>query len=220
MGELIILAPRRQSRSRQMQPSNLAFYFDLSCPFSYLAVEWVERMLGEVDWVPVAGQALRGAGQLEMAAARARLEKLRAAAERRAAELRLPLVWPDEFPAPVPGALRTAQCASDTGAGARFALAAARLAFCGGFDLEDPEVLAEAAAAAGLTLDDCLAAAGDRSLDATIDATARGLLARGVTELPAMRSGRHFHHGERGLTETAALLRARTVYLRPLAPVG
>jgi 2-hydroxychromene-2-carboxylate isomerase len=120
----------------------------------------------------------------------------------------------------VPGALRTAVRAGEIGAGARFGLAAARLAFCGGFDLEDPEVLAEAAAAAGLTLDDCLAAAGDRSLDATLEATARGLRAKGVRELPAVRAGRRFHQGERGLAETAALLRATAAYVRPLAPVG
>jgi 2-hydroxychromene-2-carboxylate isomerase len=129
-------------------------------------------------------------------------------------------VWPARFPEAVPGALRSAVRALDVGAGARFGLAAERLAFCGGFDLEDPEVLAEAAAVAGLALDDCLAAAGDRSLDATLEATTRGLRAQDVTELPAMRSGRRFRHGERGLTETAAALRTRSVSLRPLAPVG
>lgn len=211
MGELIQLAERRADRSRLQGRAQKAFFYDLACPFSYLAAERVERLLGEVDWVPVA--TLIPTSRRETA-------ELRARAESRAAELHLPLVWPDRFPAAVPGALRAAIRAGEVGAGARFGLAAARLAFCGGFDLEDPEVLAEAAAAAGLTLDDCLAAAGDRSLDQTIVATARGLLARGVTELPAVRSGRRFHMGERGLTETAALLRARTVYPRPLAPVG
>jgi 2-hydroxychromene-2-carboxylate isomerase len=211
MGELISLAARRADRSRRNVGAETAFFYDLACPFSYLAAERVERLLGNVDWVPVT--SLTSRRRREMA-------ELRARAERRAAELRLPLVWPDRFPAGVPGALRTAVRANQVGAGARFGLAAARLAFCGGFDLEDPEVLAEASAAAGLALDDCLDAAGDRSIDATIEATSRGLLARGVTELPALRSGRRFHGGERGLTETAALLRARTVYLRPLAPVG
>ena len=44
---------------------------------------------------------------------------------------------------------------------AAFVLAATRLAFCGGFDLEDPEILAEAAAAAGIVLDDYLQASRD-----------------------------------------------------------
>jgi 2-hydroxychromene-2-carboxylate isomerase len=211
MGELIALAERRADRSRRSAAAETAFFYDLACPFSYLAAERVERSLGEVDWIPVT--SLHAMGSREVA-------ELRARAEQRTQELRLPLVWPDRFPAPVPSALRVAVRAGEVGAGARFGLAAARLAFCGGFDLEDPEVLAEAAAAAGLTLDDCLAAARDRSLDETIEATTRGLAARGVRELPAVRSGRQFHEGERGLSETAAMLRARTVYLRPLAPVG
>jgi 2-hydroxychromene-2-carboxylate isomerase len=211
MGELIVLADRRADRSRPQGRAETAFFYDLACPFSYLAAERVERVLGDVEWIPVASRAWTG---------ERRAAELRAQAEQRAADLHLPLVWPDRFPAEVPRALRAAVRAGEVGVGARFGLAAARLAFCGGFDLEDLEVLAEAAAAAGLSLDDCLDAAGDRSIDATIAATARGLLARGVAELPAVRSGRRFAEGERGLTETAALLRARPVYLRPLAPVG
>jgi 2-hydroxychromene-2-carboxylate isomerase len=211
MGELIALAERRADRSRRRQGTEVAFFYALACPFSYLAAERVERLLGEVAWIPVAAAATNSVREQA---------ELRTAAERRAAELRLPLVWPDKFQAGVPGALRTAVRAGEIGAGARFGLAAARLAFCGGFDLEDPEVLAEAAAVAGLTLDDCLAAAGDRSLEATLEATVRGLRAKGVSELPAVRAGRQFHQGERGLAETAALLRARTVCARPLAPVG
>jgi 2-hydroxychromene-2-carboxylate isomerase len=211
MGELISLAERRADRSRRPESGEVAFFYDLACPFSYLAAERVERLLGEVQWIPVAAAATNTVRETA---------RLRADAESRATELRLPLVWPDQFPAGVPGALRTAIRAGEIGAGARFGLAAARLAFCGGFDLEDPEVLAEAAAAAGLTLEGCLSAAGDRSLDATLEATARGLRAKAVVELPAVRAGRQFHQGERGLAETAASLRARTAYVRPLAPVG
>jgi hypothetical protein len=46
----------------------------------------------------------------------------------------------------VPGLLRAVSYATAIGGGAQFALAAMRLEFCGGFDLEDPEILAEAAA--------------------------------------------------------------------------
>ena len=95
---------------------------------------------------------------------------------------------------PLPGARPRRRCGrphtpAEIGAGARFALAASRLAFCGGFDLEDPEILAEAAAAAGIGLRECLAAAGDPTRDGALHATARGLLARGVRRLPAIRIG-------------------------------
>jgi 2-hydroxychromene-2-carboxylate isomerase len=211
MGELIALAERRADRSRRSAGAAPGFFYDLACPFSYLAAERVERLLGEVEWVPVTSFTPSSGGEVA---------ELRARAERRAAELRLPLVWPDRFPAEVPAALRAAVRAGEVGAGARFGLAAVRLAFCGGFDLKDPEVLAEAAAASGVALEECLAAAGDRSLDTTIEATARGLVARGVTQLPTVRFGRQFQEGEWGLAETAAPLEARAVSLRPLAPMG
>jgi 2-hydroxychromene-2-carboxylate isomerase len=107
-----------------------------------------------------------------------------------------------------PGGLRAAAFAAQAGQGGRFALAASRLAFCGGFDLEDPGVLAEAAKAAGLPVDECLAAAGDPRLDGPIDRAARALSARGVTVLPAVRTGRRLLAGERMLDEVAPLLRA------------
>jgi 2-hydroxychromene-2-carboxylate isomerase len=198
MGDVIFLAERRADRSRPRENARTAFFFDLACPFSYLAAERVERLLGEVDWVPVAGIKTQGVEDID---------ELRARVERRASELRLPLVWPDRFPADTPRALRAAARATHSGSGSRFALAAARLAFCGGFDLEDPEALAEAAAAAGMSLDECLAAARDAELDAELQATAHGLAAKGVGELPAVRVGRRFYDGEHRLSEAAALLR-------------
>ena len=209
MGQLISLSERRADRSRPSNSDRATFFFDLACPFSYLAAERVERLLGDVEWVP----ASTVSRPETVAAARAR-------AELRAAELRLPLVWPDRYPDCVPGALRVAARAAENGGGSRFALAAARLGFCGGFDLEDPEILAEAAAAAGMPLEQCLRAAGDSSLDLALEATARGLASRGVTELPAVRIGRRWFAGESGLTEAAAMRRALVTYGGPLAPVG
>jgi 2-hydroxychromene-2-carboxylate isomerase len=209
MGELIILAERRADRSRPAPSGRAAFFFDLSCPFSYLAAERVERILGAVDWIPTATESLQvGWGRWEAPA-------VGREAERRAAELRLPLVWPDRFPAAVPSALRAAAHAAELGAGAQFALAASRLAFCGGFDLEDPEVLAEAAAAAGIPLDACLAAAGDPAEDWALHATAQGLLAQGVRQLPAARVGRRWFEGEGAMPDAAAMLRAGAVDLAP-----
>jgi 2-hydroxychromene-2-carboxylate isomerase len=202
MGELIILADRRTDRSRPCGGVRPVFFFDLACPFSYLAAERVERMLGEVDWVPAAGAGALWRGDVG---------ELQVQAERRAAELRLPLVWPDRFPSSAPGALRAAANASHQASGSRFALAAARLAFCGGFDIEDPEVLAEAAAAAGVSLAECLTAASDTGLDAELEETARGLSAKGVRRLPAFCIGRRFFDGEHRLSEVAALVRAHPI---------
>src|ERR671936_536690 len=57
--------------------------------------------------------------------------------------------------------------------------AATRVAWSGGFGLDDPEVLVAAAAAAGLGLGDALDAGGDVSRDGPMDATAERLLAAG-----------------------------------------
>ena len=138
-------------------------------------------------------------------------ERVRRAARERAAALRLPLVWPERYPSPLRAAMRAAAFAAEQGRGGSFALAASRLAFCGGFDLDDPEVLAEAAAASGVGLTECLAAAGDPSRDGAMEAAGRKLLAAGADRLPALRVGRLLFAGEGRVAEAAAAAR------RPLA---
>lgn len=202
MGEVIELKDRLADRSRPRGGVRAAFFYDVVCPFSYLVAERVERVLGEVEWVPAPAVGLDGGARW------ARFEATRELAERHALAARLPLVWPDQFPADTRHALRAASYAAENGVGAIFALAAARLAFCGGFDLEDPEIIGTAAAAAGLPLDACLLAARDQARDRTLWATSRGLQVRGVKALPALRLGRRFIEGERILSEGAALLAA------------
>ncbi len=211
MGDLIVLKDWHRERTRALAGTLPAFFFDPMCPFSYLAAERVERMLGEVHWVPTAAASLHAPGPplqvpLHDALERDPLEQTRivmARAEHQALVLRLPLVWPDRFPAGSPAALRAAAYAAEADAGARFALAAARLAFCGGFDLEDRSVLADAAKAAELDVDEALAAASNPALDGPIHSTARGLRAHGVRSLPVIRVGRRLISGERMLEEAA-----------------
>jgi 2-hydroxychromene-2-carboxylate isomerase len=214
MGELIYLDDRRGDRLRPVRGESPTFFFDLGCPLSYLAAERVERTLGEAQWVPAAAVALADRERPSHDH-----EALRERAERGARALRLPLVWPERFPARVPCALRAAMHACELGAGPRFALAAMRLAFCGGFDLDDPETLAEAAAAAGIPLHECMAAAGESDRDEVLLSTARGLRRRGLNELPAIRVGRRWFEGEHGLVAASALLREPSAYDHPLAPV-
>jgi 2-hydroxychromene-2-carboxylate isomerase len=218
MGQLIYLDQRRAERPSIATPSIPTFVFDLGCPVSYLLAERIERTLGEADWVPVDGSGLRG--ELTRAGER----DWRKRAETLARSQRLPLVWPERFPAGAPCALRAAAYACELGAGPSFALAAFRLAFCGGFDLEDPEALAEAAAAAGVPLDECLAAAGETSRDEELQETCETLRGRGVDALPAVRVQGRWFGGESAILAASALLsagRAGTHSLTsPLAPVG
>ena len=198
MGDVISLAARRFER--QPAPSaagvpratRATFYFDLSSPFTYLAAERVERQLAGVTWRPVLGELVEA------------VPPSRALAEERARSLGLPIVWPEPGIGSVRPAMRVASLAAERGCAAAFVLAASRLAFCGGFELEDPEVLAEAAAVAGLGLDDCLRAAGDTSRDEAMEAAATRLASHGVDRLPVIRVGRLLFTGEDRLGEAVA----------------
>jgi 2-hydroxychromene-2-carboxylate isomerase len=211
MGQVIYLNEHRSERSRSHVVTPPLFFFDVSCPLSYLSAERIERKLGEVEWVPVDGASLRAgiAGQEILADAAhddADVHGLRTRADSCARALRLPLVWPDRFPGAARCAQRASTFACEIGAGAAFALAASRLAFCGGFDLEDPETLAEAAAAAGVPLEECLSAAGETWRDEELEANADLLRARGISELPAIRIGDQWFEGEAGLLAAGALI--------------
>jgi 2-hydroxychromene-2-carboxylate isomerase len=186
-------APPRRTLSRHLPCSpvgsqSTSFFFELSSPLSYLAAERVERMLGEVTWVPT----MPLAHQRTVADADG---GILVAAEREAARLRLPLVIPDGPSGAVRNATRAAAYAAANGSGSRFALAAFRLAFCGGFDLNHPGVLAEAAAAAGLPAADILRAASDSRWDIQPAGTARGLAGHGVVEMPAIRVASRWFEG-------------------------
>jgi 2-hydroxychromene-2-carboxylate isomerase len=224
MGQVIYLSDHRRahSPSPRIRRERPLFFFDVACPLSYLVAERVERRLGPVEWVAVSRSALRHA-ELRPAAAEPAVggEELavREAAEAGARELRLPLVWPDRFPSGAPCAQRAAHFACELGAGGEFALAASRLAFCGGFDLEDPETLAEAAAAAGVPLEECLSAAGEGWRDEELVRAARELTAHGIHELPAIRVGDRWFPGQAGLLAAEATLTAGEAQRAPLAPV-
>lgn len=198
MGTVVSLASRRRARAAAAaassalgRPPRATFMFDLADPGTYLAAERIDGMLAAVDWVPVSRFALagdiRGRTEHEVAA--------------RAAALRMPLNWPVRGDEPRPAAMRAAAYAAEQGRGAAFVLAASRLAFCGGFDLDDPEVLAEAAAAASLGLDECLHAAGDAARDLAIEDAACALARDGCTRLPAVRVGAMLFCGEERVIE-------------------
>lgn len=208
MGDVIRLADRRAARRFEAGHSSararVEFFFDLCCPFSYLAAERVERIFDDVVWTPASTSALRcGMPDSDEEAVRA----TRASAERRAAELRLPLIWPERHPVEVPAAMRAASYAAEHGRGAAFALAAGRLAFCGGFDLEHPEILAEAAAAAGIGIEGLLESVGELGRDGAIESAGRRLLAGGADRLPALRVGRALFCGEQRVGEAGAAAR-------------
>jgi 2-hydroxychromene-2-carboxylate isomerase len=213
MGDLLQFPLQRARAAEARSTGPFAFFFDLSSPFSYLTAEHVERTLPDAEWVPVDGSVLAPApgGDRERA-------RMRERAEVQARSLRLPLVWPDEFPMRTPCVQRAAAFACELGAGPPFALAAGRLAFCGGFALDDPEVIAEAAAAAAVPLGPCLQAAAESWRDEELGEVSATLRRAGVDRLPAFRVGLRWLQGEESLRAASALSVRREVAHGPLAP--
>jgi 2-hydroxychromene-2-carboxylate isomerase len=219
VGELIIFTERAADRSRPSAGGD-AFFFTLDCPVSYVVGERVERVLGQLEWIPVLGPlaepGLPGTDKQRRIQAAQRFELATGAASR----LHLPLVEPRVFPGDARAAARVAAFASDRGRGGSFARAAARLAFCGGFDLARRGVLAEAAAAAGLPPDEALAVAIDPTYDLRIDATTRGLALRGITTPPAIRIAGNWFEGIDAVMQAAAFQAMRFAQGAPSAPVS
>lgn len=195
MGQVISLDQRRRERGAGRTAvggptTATTLFFDLATPSTYFAAERADRLFSGLAWRPalMPGAATEPVGGADL----------------RALELRMPLVWPDGKRAAGRSAMRVAAYAAERGQASAFVLAACRLAFCGGFDLDDPEILAEAAAAAALPLEDCLAAAGDRARDAEMEAAGERLRTAGADRLPVLAVGGRLFAGEERLVEAAA----------------
>jgi 2-hydroxychromene-2-carboxylate isomerase len=200
VGSVVSLSDHRAPSA--VPRARATLFVDLASPWSYLAVERAEALLAPVAIRPASAEALhRGTPGGEPG------ERERVA--RRAAELRLPLIWPAEPWRPVPAAMRVAALAATRGCATEFTLAAGRLAYCGGFRLDEPESLAEAAAAAGLELTAALQAAGDPRWDGLLESTGRALLSGGADRLPAVICRGRLYCGEGRVAEAAAYGRAR-----------
>lgn len=195
MAEVIQLAQHRPELAGQPAvplghgTGSTTLFFDLASPYTYLVAERVERRVGGAIWRPATLPTPPPRG-----------DELVAEALRRAQALRMPLVWPERFPSRVPTAMRVATFANEHGCGPAFAIAAGRLAFCGGFDLEDPDILAEAAAAAGLDVDGALVAAREPRRDHQIGMAGRAVEQAGGSTLPALEHERHLYCGEPHIT--------------------
>jgi 2-hydroxychromene-2-carboxylate isomerase len=205
MAEVIQLAQRRSQMAMPQVPDmamGTTLYFDLASPYTYLVAERFERRVGAAIWRPAVLPGLS-----------ARDQEVLAEAQQRARALRMPLVWPERFPSRVRSAMRVATYANEHGCGSAFAIAAGRLAFCGGFDIEDPEILGEAAAAAGLDVDGALVAARDPRRDHQIGMAGRAVGHAGGATLPALEHERRLYCGE--LHITAWLSQAAGAVARP-----
>jgi 2-hydroxychromene-2-carboxylate isomerase len=183
----------------------VVFSFDLGSPYGYLAAERIAAgVLGvQPRWEPVLLGAIfgyRGRGSWSQTDARERnLDEI----ERRARRYGLPpFAWPEGWPGDGLAAMRAATWAADLGAAQRFALAAYRRAFVGGEALS-VEVLAGAAAGAGLDGDEMRAAISTPEIKAQLRATTDAAYAAGVTGVPTVRVGDAIFYGDDQLERAA-----------------
>jgi len=194
VADIIYLAERAADRSR-LSRGVAVFFFALECPLSYLAAERLERALGAIEWAPVISPLGELCAPGIECDREAQAQERFAAAVDLAEGLGLPLVEPEKFPMESRRASRVAVYAAEDSLVHRFVLGIARMAYCGGFDIDDLGMIAEAAAGAGLDPDEAVQAAQDPRYDLQIDATTRGLARRGVNGAPAIRIGASWFEG-------------------------
>jgi len=184
------------------------FYFDLGSPYSYLAAERVNSVLGVVpEWQPILLGGIwahTGGGSWSLTDAR---EVGMTECERRAQEYGLqPIRWPDPWPGNTLSAMRVATFAKQTGRTVAFALAAFRQAFAAGRDLSETDNVLIAAAACELHPNAVLKALETKSVKNRLREATDDAAARGVTGVPTVRVGDQLFWGDDRLEDAAAAL--------------
>ena len=199
MGDVIQLHERRRARRCGVGPprerSRATFYFDLACPFTYLAAERVERAFDEVVWTPASDGALRRSCLADDAVGRrGRPPRGRGARGRAAHAARVAGALPDRGRRPRcasprgrrrPGAARPS-CSPRRGS--RSAAASTSTTPRSSPRRRPPRASRSTTASH---------AARDAGRDGAIERAGRALLAAGADRLPALRVGRALYWGER-----------------------
>ena len=182
-----------------------AFVFGAMSPYSWFAAERVEALMGPVRWWPVfAGGLFKSGGRTSWGLTDERPEKL-ADCEARARRHGLgPIVWPDPWPTVDLKIARALVRAGDDGATRELALAAMRLTFLEGRDLDEVDTIAEAARRAGLDPDVIVAAIDDEEVKARTRASTDAAFALGVRGIPTLVVGDQLFWGDDRLEEAAA----------------
>ncbi len=186
------------------------FYYDLGSPYSYLAAERVNHVLGVVPvWQPILlGGVFRATGRGSWSHTDER-ESGMAEVERRAAARGLPaLCWPDPWPSDMLAAMRAATFAQQSGRAVAFSLAAFRQAFAGGRDLAEVDNVLIAAAACELHPRAVLKGIESRSVKDRLRGATDEAVALGVTGVPTVAVGGELFWGDDRLEEAAVVCAA------------
>lgn len=189
-----------------------AFYFDLASPECYLVAERILTTLPVAcAWIPVLATGLPGGGGPGTGAWRCaaerevELERIEREAARRGLQ---PVRWPPVVPFDSDLAMRVATYARGIGRAVAFALAAFRQAYAAGRDLAVCDHVLIAASACEMHPAAVLRGAELRSVREELRRATGEAAERGAASVPAVWLGGALYHGDAGLDEAAALLRA------------
>jgi len=193
-------------------PDRAVFYYDLGSPYSYLAAERVNSVLGVVPvWRPILlGGVFRATGRWSWAHGEGR-EAGMAEVERRATTYGLPPIrWPDPWPGDMLVAMRAAVFAQRSGRAVAFSLAAFRQAFAAGRDLGDADNVVLAGAACELHPRALLTGVESRAVKDALRAQTDAAVSRGVIGVPTVAVGDLLFHGDDRLEEAAVAVGERS----------
>jgi 2-hydroxychromene-2-carboxylate isomerase len=208
-------------------PAPPSFFFGVMSPYSWFAAERIGHLLPQARWRGVlAGVVFKEHGRTSWGLTERRADGI-VDCEARAREHGLgPIVWPEPWPTSDLRAgramafceLRDRRDASPGGADdadARgdsllktFALAAMRMAFLEGADLEQLDAVLEAGRRSGIDEDELLAALADQQVKDELRAITGEALGAGVFGVPTVLVGEALFWGNDRLQDAASAYRA------------
>ncbi|MBF6621833.1 MAG: DsbA family protein [Patulibacter sp.] len=177
------------------------FYYDFSSPYAYFTAHRIAQGFPvAVRWQPILFGGLIGTiGKRPWSVGDEREAGMREC-ERRAAELGLPLDWPQDWPLGTysVAVVRAALVAEEQGLVREFSLAAFRQGLGLGRDLRDLDVVVEAATEAGADVAALVAAAERPEAKQQVRAVTDAAVAAGITGIPTIDvAGRRFWGDDR-----------------------
>lgn len=157
MREIAEATPASTAQTATMNPTPIAFYFDFSSPYSYIASEWIEALAARhgrtVDWRAILLGATFQAAELKSPVSYPlKREYSLRDFERSARFAGVPFVLPQKFPIPTQNAARIfwALHESDPARATAWARHGLRALFARGVDLSDAAALEALAQEFGL----------------------------------------------------------------------
>ena len=181
------------------------FFFGAMSPYSWFAAERIDRLIPDADWRPVfAGGVFKACGRSSWG-----LDERRAAGiaecEARAQQHGLgPIRWPDPWPTVDVRVARAMLVARGVGMLKPFALAAMRLAFREGFDLEQSAAIKEAGRRVELDVADLEHAIHDPEVKMALREETDAAIAMGVFGVPTVVVGDELFWGDDRLEDAAS----------------